>query len=494
MKTFQNLQSGLAGVLALSKPGLGVEHVVVVLPSHSLSQSLLNHYVARIPALEHRYLALHPLLWPIESCHMVFVGSADPGPDIIEYYLSLIPSARQDDVRSRFHVVTVTDGSRRSVAEKLLDRPDLIGQIKALVGGRPGYIEPWNVTEHEVAVAVALQMPINGTHPDLRPLAFKSAGRRLIRDAGVPLPFGCEDVRTVDDIVAATEQVRRKRPGCNSVVLKHDDSCAGHGNVVLRLTDDVRAQAEALPDWYLCDFLKGGVVEERISGREFSSPSAQLEITPAGSVSLLATHEQELGGVDEQIYQGCRFPANPAYAAKLGRHALNVGNRLARLGAVGRLSVDFAALLDQDGSWSLYALEVNLRTGGTTHPYASLRYYVPGRYDREAGQWLTEDGESRAYRSTDNMVGNSRLGLSPVAVIQALKDQNLSFDHRTLTGTVLHMLSSLNIDGQVGLTAIGRDANHADHLFDAARRSIHECNSVLLRQNEELISQRPPPF
>ena len=40
----------------------------------------------------------------------------------------------------------------------------------------------------------------------------------------------------------------------------------------------------------------GGVVEERIAGEEFRSPSVQLRVTPLGEVELLSTHDQLLGG------------------------------------------------------------------------------------------------------------------------------------------------------------------------------------------------------
>jgi hypothetical protein len=50
------------------------------------------------------------------------------------------------------------------------------------------------------------------------------------------------------------------------------------------------------------------------------------------------------------------------------------------------LSVDFAAAGDADGRWQVFALEVNLRKGGTTHPYTVLRNLVPGRYDSEHGR------------------------------------------------------------------------------------------------------------
>ena len=57
------------------------------------------------------------------------------------------------------------------------------------------------------------------------------------------------------------------------------------------------------------------MVEERVEGVAFTSPSAQVDVLPDGSVVVLATHEQELGGAEGQVYMGCRFPAEDAYAA-----------------------------------------------------------------------------------------------------------------------------------------------------------------------------------
>jgi hypothetical protein len=185
-----------------------------------------------------------------------------------------------------------------------------------------------------VDLALALDVPINGTAPGLRQLAFKSTGRRLFAIAGVPYPLGREDVRTTDDVVDAVQFIRHRRPLLGGVVIKHDDSGAGDGNVVLDLrmmahVDDpegwLRAKVDDLSDWYRSDLMLGGIVEERIAGSRFSSPSAQVDIRPTGEVVVLATHEQVLGGDDGQVYLGCRFPADPAYAPVLAEHARRPG-------------------------------------------------------------------------------------------------------------------------------------------------------------------------
>lgn len=88
-----------------------------------------------------------------------------------------------------------------------------------------------------------------------------------------------------------------------------------------------------------------------------------------------------MGGDNGQVFLGCRFPADPAYAATIALHATNIGVLLAKAGVHGRASVDFAATRHAGDRWKVHALEVNLRKGGTTHPYSTLRNLVPGRYD-----------------------------------------------------------------------------------------------------------------
>lgn len=364
------------------------------------------------------------------------------------------------------------------MAAKLLDQPQLIDDLPRSFAGRPALIEPWNVTDAEVAIACRLGAPINGCAPALRTRAFKSAGRRLFVRAGVPVPVGRENVRSPDDVVEAIAAIRAERPGVRGVVIKHDDSGAGDGNVVIDLVSPqasgsgLRERLESLPAWYRDDLRSGGVVEELVAGEWTTSPSAQLDIRPSGEVVVLATHEQMLGGDSGQVYNGCRFPAQPAYAAEIARYALAAGGLLAAEGAVGRASVDFIAAKSAAGTWTVAALEVNLRKGGTTHPYAALRNLVPGAYDVDAGTWTASDGTPRDYVSTDNAIDEMWRDVSPRLVIDSIGDAGLQFDHRTGTGVVLHMLSGLAIDGRFGITAIGRSAEHAAELYQRSLRTV----------------------
>lgn len=473
---FETLQASLNRAVGLNRPGQGWPHVVVALPSLSLGEAVLAHYGPRLPALEHRYLAAFFLLHRIPSCEVIYITTLAPSEEVMGYCAALLPGSSGAQARARFHCIALGDPSIRSVAEKLLDRPDLVAAIRERIGGRPAFLEPWNVTAAEARLALELGVPINGSRPELWPLGFKGAGRRLMRGCGVPLAAGREGLVEVEDTLDAILAMQAEDPGLRAVIVKHDDSAAGDGNRVIDLSDQpgeetVRERLEGLGPDYWEVMLRGGVVEEMVQGERFASPSVQVDILPDGGVEVLATHEQELGGEDGQVYVGCRFPADPAYAPELAEHGRRMGEALAREGAVGRFALDFAAV-EREGAWTVVGLEINLRKGGTTHPYACLRNLVPGRYDAEAGVWRADMGGTRSYVATDNMVDPDWVSLAPFDVIGRVREAGLQFDPERGTGVVLLMLSGLAIDGRFAVVAIGRDEREAQDLKDAVPGAV----------------------
>lgn len=470
-------QVRLARARSANQPGSSVPHTVVVLPSYSVGTSLLAHYGPRIPALEHRQLLSMFRLPLVPKSEFIFLTAQRPSERVLEYYLSFLPANRRDDTRARVQVIEVTDPSPRSITSKLLDRPDLMSKIERMTRGRLAYIEPWNVTQLEMDVAHRLELPLNGTPANLWSLGFKSNGRRLLRTAGVPIPLGREDVRCVDDVVAAAQTIRDRHAGATGVVIKLDNSGTGDGNRVIRFAGspnaaELKAAVESLEPWYLSDLATGAIVEELVTGHDFSSPSVQVDIAPFRRVEVISTHEQLLGGPSGHVYDGCRFPANPAYRSRLAAYGAAVGERLADLGALGRVCVDFVATRSPDSPWRIYGLEVNLRKSGTSHPLSLLHHLVPGHYDRVTGTWLAQDGSERCYRSTDNLVDPSWRGRPAEDVIKAVRSAGLDLDPRSGVGVILHMLIGLDIDGRIGLTAIGRSPEDAERLHRAAVRAI----------------------
>lgn len=477
MRDFGLLQQRLPGVLDVNTPGSTVDHVVVALASYSLSERLMALFASRLAAVEHRSLMEALQLGRIPGAHVVLVTCADPTDVVLDYYARLARPDCPGAARDRLSCLVVPDPGPRSVAAKLLDRPDLIAELRVRIGGRPAVVEAWNVTADEVAVALALDVPVNGAHPALRTLGFKSSGRRILRRAGVPVPLGVEDVHDQAEVATAVAALRSSRPDLDRVVVKVDDSVSGEGSWMVATRDDAgrplplaQLRSEALagaPSWFPTELASGGVVEEWVTGRHLSSPSVMADIRPGGEVRVLATHEQLLSGDNGQVFTGSRFPANDDYGADLARHVSAVARLLARAGAVGRVAIDFVAVPHTRG-WSLHAVEINLRKGGTTYPFSALRHLVPGAYDTTAARWVaSSDGGPRCYRSSDAVVSPRWTGMAPATAIEAVAAAGLAFRHDRGTGVVLHMMSALDFDGRIGVTAIGRSADEAEDIFAA---------------------------
>lgn len=467
-----DVQARLRLARAANRPGSRVPHTVVVLPSYSVDAALVAHYGQRIPALEHRQLLTLLMLARIPGAELIFVTTRRPAERVLDYYLSFVPASRRPGTRSRIRILEIPDPTPRSITAKLLDRPDLLERLRTMTRGRLAYIEPWNVTQLETEVAERLGLPLNGSPPRLWPLGFKSNGRRLMRSAEVPVPLGHEDVRDVPGVLGAVEAIRRRHAHAVGAVIKLDDSAAGEGNRVVRF-DRSRAAGglpgavESLDPGYLASLAAGAVVEELVTGTETTSPSVQIDIAPGHRVQVVSTHEQILGGPNGQVYEGCRFPADPGYRNELTTYGEAVGHLLSEQGAMGRLCIDFVASRSPAG-WQLHGLEINLRKSGTSHPLSLLHNLVPGSYDGPTGTWSTRDGSDRCYRSTDSLIDPDWRGRPADDVIAAIASTGLEFDPGRGVGVVLHMFVGLDLDGCLGLTAIGRSPDHADRLYAAA--------------------------
>ena len=454
-------------------PDSTTPHVVVTLPSFDLDRAVYDHYGDRVPPLENRYL--FALLRAREPATEVVCLSSLPVPDaILDGYLSLLAPAERSRVLAHSRLVCADDASWRPLAEKLLDRGDLVDALRGYVRERLAILEPWNVGPAEEELSVALGIPANGTGTSRSHLASKSNGRRLLRAAGVDVPEGTEDVTSPADVVAAVRRLVRFRPVVREVVVKLDDSVAGDGNVRVPVStvtdsgDDLQATNDVsrlLPPWYVDVLKRGGIVEQLIEGKEFRSPSAQAAIAPDGTVTVIGTHEQRLGGANGQVFEGATFPADPDYASLLGRQTHEVGLQLARNGAVGRFSVDFVATRRSSGAgWDLYGIEINLRKGGTTHTLGLLRMLCGGHYDAELGRYADVSGRPVCYAATDNLVRAEWVSRSPAEVRQRVSDAGLDYDRTTGVGVVLHLLDCLEVDGRMGYTALAESADEAARL------------------------------
>ena len=162
-----------------------------------------------------------------------------------------------------------------------------------------------------------------------------------------------------------------------------------------------------------------------------------------------------------------------AYRLELQRWGQAVGEQLAALGALDHFSVD--ALARRFGSqWTLHAIEVNLRKGGTTHPHQVLRFLSHGQYDCVSGVFLSPQGRELHYIATDNFVDERLRGLLPVDLIDAVADAGLHYDARRESGSVCHLLGCLSEHGKLGMTCIGTSLAEAERVDARTRARLLE--------------------
>ena len=242
--------------------------------------------------------------------------------------------------RRRLFLVSPLDGSSQAALGEA-PRAAAAARADPRPHPRPGPRAPRPV-QHDRARA---RPRARARHPDVRrrsevlPLGTKSGCRRLFAEEGVPHPLGREDL---------DERRRRRRgdrrrcapssPGIAQVIVKLNEGVSGEGNAIVdlaglpdgccgrprsrsasraRCSSSSRRSRTTSYVEKLAE--RGGVVEERIRGEEFRSPSVQLRVTPLGRLEVLSTHDQLLGGAERPELPRLRLPRRPGLRRRRSR-------------------------------------------------------------------------------------------------------------------------------------------------------------------------------
>jgi hypothetical protein len=482
LAAFELLKPRLAEVWSVLTATEDRPYTSVVVPSMTLDQGELGKLVGASFYEERLLMLLIRLRNP--RAHVVYVTSQPIHPMILEYYLNLLTGVPACDARRRLTVLCAYDSSPRPLTEKILERPRLIERIRCAIQDRSrAYLTVFSSTPLERKLAVLLGIPLNGLDPQLAHLGTKSGSRRMFREADVDMPLGFEDVATERDVTDALLELRRQRPLLRSAVIKLNQSFSGEGNALFRFprqTERGRIEHElahltfGVPsetsDSYFAKLgAMGGIVEEFLEARQTASPSAQFRTSPQGEVSAISTHDQILGGSSGQIYLGCTFPARDGFRLQIQEAGMRVGKALARHGVVSRFGVDFMACRDShEHPWQIFAVEINLRIVGTTHPFLALKFLTGGELDSASGLFYSLGGRAKYYTATDNVTSATYRGLSPEDLIDILTANQLHYNHRSESGVLFHLIGAVSEYGKLGLTAIANSPAEAQELHERA--------------------------
>src|SRR6059036_383839 len=205
---------------------------IVVVPSLSVDMAGAG---AVVQAYEERFLFLLLLLRQPRA-RLIYVTSQTILPNIIDYYLDLLPGVIPSHARQRLFLISPMDGSARPLSEKLLERPRLIERIRSLIMDPDrAHLVPFNTTNREKELALQLGIPMYGADPKFFPLGTKSGCRKIFMDEDVPFPLGREDIGSKEDLVDAIAQMRRTKSSIKQVMVKLNEGVSGEGNAVIDL-------------------------------------------------------------------------------------------------------------------------------------------------------------------------------------------------------------------------------------------------------------------
>ncbi len=473
----------------LSDPERAHTATTVIVPSLTVHPDELRKFPGAIHFEQRLLFELSRLTVP--EARVVYVTSRQIDPDILAYTLDAIPGLSGMDLTDRLHMLDCDDDTPRPLTEKVLQNPELIERIRqALPDHDAAYLVTYNSTSAERDLAHRLGIPLYSCDPDLQKIGNKSRGRQLFRSTGVATPSGFEDLHSEEALVSALAALKQADPGLRRAVIKLNESFAGAGNAVFTFSSSEapdspdlisrKLRHEVQPpgdDW--SGFVQkltvmGGIVEEYLSTEGLQSPSAQLLIHPTGTVHVISTHDQILGGADDQTFVGCSFPAHESYRQRVQEAALTIGRELADHGVIGHLSIDFLAdTLNPDAA--VTALEINLRRGGATAPFHFINTVVAGVHDDVSGAYQGRDGLPRAYVASDRIHVPDLVGTTVKELVSATINAGLHYDPDTQTGTLLFALGALAEFGKYGLVAIGRSPQEARDFYDRTLATVQEC-------------------
>ncbi len=481
---FEKYQKGIFYQYEHIFPDKNAPRTVVIVPSLTLDMELFSRIKGAVH-YEERLLCLLMLL-RMPRTKVVYISSIPFSDVIIDYYLHLLQGITGHHARKRLTMLSCNDLSQKPLTEKILNRPRLISKIKELITDPAStHLTCYNITPLEKTLAVRLGIPLFGTDPSMFYLGSKSGARITFRECGIDLPDGMENLENKKDVAAALAKLRQKYPALRKCVIKMNDGFSGEGNAMYRYPEfgngeDMEQKILATLDEctkpvarnMTCDEFYAkftemqGIVEIFLEGEIKTSPSVQCVIGAKENVRIDSTHDQLLGGDDGQTYMGAVFPADEAYAPALAEAGKKVALALSKKGALGRFAIDFISVKQDDGTWKHYAIEINLRKGGTTHPFMMMQFLTNGKYEDETGAYITASGNKRYYFASDNLQSDKYKGLTPEELIELSMYHGIMYDGAMQEGTVFHLMGALSEFGKLGAVSIGSTPERAKMFYD----------------------------
>ena len=477
---------------------------------------------------------------------LVLVNGPRLPTEVEAFYLGLLPvaNAREAVDRSgRTYILQRPMGNGDRLSDIMLAHPDLLDTISSIIAAERAagtHIEGLDCffsSARMETLAKALRLPLMQADASKLWWGSKAGSRTLFQRAAVHHAAGTHESSFSMPALALTiAELQEQHPCTMKWMVKINQSCGGSGNAVFTwptlppvvdsvvdsIVDSVvdsvvdnremlvQAAEDALAHLEFADstmtpqrfatalYTYGGIVEQFLMphplGLAVRTPSAQGLVyrAPDGVIryKILSTHDQIMDPRNGQSFMGCKFPADMNYRRELKESGERVLAELAKEGVMGNAAIDFLAIPDVnikgDITWKLFALEINTRQSGTTHPFMTAQLLTGGELDAD-GNFLDLQGRPRCYTSIERHYGDDWFDLTGSEVIVALNARpDLKFDPYTNTGVVPHQWSTLPPFGEIGALAIAATQDEAAQLQErffqlmedlAVQKQVRVCSS-----------------
>ena len=282
------------------------------------------------------------------------------------------------------------------------------------------FLESFVSTEDEQKLAKILGVPTWHNHPQINYFHTKSGNRFLIGD-DVLMPRGVSDLFSKESIYQALIKLKNQNERCCFFMVKLNFGVSGQGNmkVCIHSNNWYNLSESEKKDVVIDSFTRGdlfnksmklnsfesriieegAVVEEFVEGELLDSPSAQVMVTPMG-VDLISTHKQILDSHGQKFIGG-EYPCDSGHREEISKVAQLIGRKLQARGVYGVTSVDFL-VSKLGGKIKFFVIELNIRKGGTTHPYMLSSFALNNLGKFKNGSLVDKNKVSYSYRSNDN--------------------------------------------------------------------------------------------
>eukprot|EP01080_Neovahlkampfia_damariscottae_P011872 gene11872-5199_t len=461
---------------------------VLVLPSMTFDPEELSK-VNGISLYEERQLFNILTLQHNSNLKIIFVTSSPVDQSITKYYYDLIESPKEkfEDYQKRIKFISPRDSTSFSLTEKLLERPHFLKKLKnEFRNPEKTCIVPFVSTYSEGSLSAKLGIPVLGSHPKFGFFGTKEGGKMIFKEANVPYPVCTPLCKDVKQLFKEMLKLIKTNPKMSLLMVKLNDSFSGKGNAIMNLKpiQKLLQEEEEVEDETLlkaieeeCHYLRfestvtwdifstkikemGCLAELYIQAK--NAPSCQGYNSDSDCI-IISTHDQILGGREGQCYLGCSFPCDEKYREKVQNYTKKIGEALVSKGVHGNFGVDF---LVSDVDDEVYALEINLRVTGTTHPTMNMMMLIKGHFDFESGNYISKtSGKKKFYVSSDNVENKRFKQFLPEDMIEILKDNKLHFSSKYETGSIFHLLGTLCEFGKLGITSIGNSMEEARECY-----------------------------